>query len=112
MVCQDGLTFVSDITIPDGSEIEANATLDKRWEVNNSGNCNWDERYRLRLMSGEGLNVAEEQMLYPARSGTQAVLRIVFQAPETPGNYRSAWQAYNPDGQAFGDPIFIDFIVK
>jgi hypothetical protein len=110
--CQDGLSYISDVTIPDGEEVQANATLDKRWEVKNSGNCNWDERYRLRLISGEGLSVEEEQMLYPARSGTQAILRIVFKAPDTPGSYRSAWQAYNPDGQAFGDAVFIDFVVK
>ena len=110
--CQDGRSYVADVTIPDGEEVEANATLDKRWEVKNSGNCNWDDRYRLRLIGGEGLSVEEEQMLFPARSGTQAILRIVFKAPDTPGSYRSAWQAHNPDGQPFGDPIFIDFVVK
>jgi len=109
--CQDNLSFVSDVTIPDGSEVEANSTMDKRWEVENSGGCNWDERYRLRLISGDSLGAEEEQMLFPARSGTQVTLRIVFQAPVEPGIYRSAWQAYNPDGQAFGDPVFIDFVV-
>lgn len=110
--CLDNLTWVSDVTIPDGTEVTADSTLDKRWEVKNSGNCNWDEHYRLRLTAGPGLNAPQEQALYPARSGSNAVLRIVFQAPKDAGKYRSAWQAYNPDGQPFGDPIFIDIQVK
>lgn len=111
-VCIDNLTFLSDASIPDGTVVEANATLDKRWEVKNSGNCNWDERYRLRLIAGPAMDAAQEQALYPARSEGQVVLQILFRAPGEAGKYRSAWQAYNPDGQPFGDPIFIDIEVK
>ncbi len=111
-VCLDNLTFLSDVTIPDGTEVEPNSTLDKRWEVQNSGNCNWDERYRLRLIAGPAMQASEEQALFPARSGAKAVIQVVFQAPAEPGAYRSAWQAYNPSGQPFGDVIFIDIVVK
>lgn len=110
--CLDNLTWVSDVTIPDGTDVVAKSTLDKRWEVKNAGNCNWDDHYRLRLIAGPAMNATQEQALYPARSGTKAVLQIVFQAPADTGKYRSAWQAYNPDGQPFGDPIFIDIKVK
>jgi hypothetical protein len=110
-VCLDNLTWVADITIPDGTEVGPNSTLDKRWEIKNSGNCNWDERYRLRLIAGPAMNAPQEQALYPARAGTNAVLQILLQAPADPGKYRSAWQSYNPDGQPFGDPIFIDIVV-
>jgi hypothetical protein len=110
--CLDNLNWISDVTIPDGSQVGPKSTLDKRWEVKNSGNCNWDEHYRLRLTAGPGMNAAQEQAMFPARSGTKVVLRIVFQAPADPGKYRSAWQAYNPEGHPFGDPIFIDIEVK
>jgi hypothetical protein len=110
-VCLDNLTWIGDITIPDGTEVGPNSTLDKRWEIKNSGNCNWDERYRLRLIAGPAMNAPQEQALYPARAGTNAVLQIVLQAPADPGKYRSAWQSYNPDGQPFGDPIFIEIVI-
>lgn len=109
--CIDNLTWVADVTIPDGTEVGPNSTLDKRWEVENSGNCNWDERYRLRLIAGPAMNAPQEQALFPARAGVNAVIQVMFQAPADPGSYRSAWQAYNPDGQPFGDPIFIDIVV-
>ena len=40
------------------------------------------------------------------------MLRIVFIAPLEAGTYRSAWQAYNPQGVAFGDPFYIEFAVS
>ena len=109
--CTDNLTYVSDLTIPDGSEVKPGAALDKRWETRNSGTCNWDERYSLRLVAGENLGVNEQLPLYPARSGTNLIIRITLQAPMQAGSYRSAWQAHNPSGEPFGDPIFIDITV-
>lgn len=53
-----------------------------------------------------------EQPLYPARAGVQAVLRIIFTAPATAGAYESAWQAVDPDGNFFGDLIFIKIVVQ
>jgi hypothetical protein len=110
--CKDSLTYLSDLTIPDGTIVSPESTLDKRWEVENSGNCNWGENYRVRLIAGTDLSVQQEQALYPARSSNRAVIRIVFKAPGEPGTYRSAWQAYNPQGEPFGDPFFIDIVVE
>lgn len=111
-VCEDSLIFVKDITIPDGTVIIPESTMDKRWEVENIGNCNWDERYRVRLIAGPELGAPKEQALYPARSGTHATIRILFKAPAEPGTYRSAWQAFNPAGEPFGDPFFIEIVVE
>lgn len=110
--CVDMLTFIGDLTIPDGSIIQAGASIDKRWEVENSGTCNWESDYFLRLIAGDELGAGSQLALTPARSGTRTVIRILFQAPTEPGNYRSAWQAHNPQGQPFGDPIFIDIVVE
>jgi hypothetical protein len=109
--CNDNLTYVNDLTIPDGTQVVPQATLDKRWEVDNTGTCNWSEKYTLRLVSGDSLGAPEQQALYPARSGTRATIRLVLSAPEDKGKYHSVWQAYNPDGQPFGDPIYIDIEV-
>lgn len=110
--CVDNLTFEEDLTIPDGTLVSAGQVLDKRWQVMNSGTCNWDERYRMKLIAGPEMGAPKEQALYPARSGTGLVIRIVFTAPAEPGAYRSAWQAYNPLGEPFGDPFFIEIVVQ
>ncbi len=110
--CQDGLSYVADLTIPDGSVIAPGASIDKRWEVKNTGSCNWEVGYTLRLIAGDAFGAAVEQALIPARAGTNAVIRILFEAPLDPGSYRSAWQAYNPGGDPFGDPIYMEITVE
>lgn len=102
---------MQDLTIPDGTIVAPESTLDKRWEVENTGNCNWDAKYRIRLIAGPELGAQKEQALYPARIGSQATIRILFKAPAENGSYRSAWQAFNAQGDPFGEPFFIDIKV-
>lgn len=111
-LCLDNLTYREDLTIPDGSPVAPKTILDKRWRVENSGTCNWDERYRLKLTAGSEMGATQEQALYPARAKGEVILRIEFTAPAEPGAYRSSWQAYGPDSKPFGDPVFIDIIVQ
>ncbi len=110
--CANNLEFIQDVTIPDGTSISFGASIDKQWLVNNNGTCNWDSTYRLKWVGGDPLGAAQEQVLYPARAGTQTTLRITFTAPTAEGTYESSWQAYGPDGIAFGDPIFMKIVVS
>jgi next to BRCA1 gene 1 protein len=110
--CNNSLLFVQDLTVADGTVFAPGAAVDKRWLVANVGTCNWDTLYRLRVTNGIDLSAAPEQALYPARGGTQAVIRIVFTAPQTDGTYRSEWQAYAPDGSPFGNPIYVEIVVQ
>lgn len=110
--CDDNLTYIDDLTFPDNSIVEAGSKIDKQWKVQNSGTCNWDERYSLRLMGGPAMGAQADLSLYPARGGTEATIQIQFTAPDEAGTYRSMWQAIGPDGEPFGDPIFIQIIVQ
>lgn len=110
--CIDGLAFLDDVTIPDNSIVTPGSALDKQWLVQNSGSCNWDSRYRLRIVGGDALGVSPEQALYPARAGMQATLRIVFNAPLDAGEYFSEWQAFDAKGIPFGETFFIKIIVQ
>jgi len=109
--CTNSLSYIQDLTIPDGTQVEAGASIDKRWEVLNSGTCNWGEGYTVRLVAGSALGAPTEQTLYPARASSKAVIQIAFTAPTDSDTYSSSWQAYDPKGQPFGDLIFIEITV-
>ena len=110
--CIDGLVFMDDVTIPDNSIVTLGSMIDKQWLVQNSGSCNWDNRYSLRLIDGNALGAFPEQALFPARAGMQATLRIVFTAPLEAGEYFSEWQAFDVKGIPFGESFFINIIVQ
>jgi hypothetical protein len=86
--------------------------IDKRWSVRNTGTCDWGAGYRLVRTSSDGLVGPEAVPLYPARAGTDAVLRVIFTAPEDPGEYVSQWQAESPDGFRFGEGVFLYVVVS
>jgi hypothetical protein len=109
--CDNQLNFVDDLTIPDGTEVSPGEELIKRWLIRNDGSCNWNLSYSLQLISGLALGTPKVQLLYPARQSTEAVIEINFIAPDNPGRYNSWWQAYDPDGSRFGDPIYMEITV-
>jgi hypothetical protein len=109
--CSNLLAYIQDLTIPDGSIFAPGEKVDKRWLVENQGTCNWNNRYTLRISGGEPMGAKTEQSLIPALAGSQATIRVQFTAPSEGGKYRSAWQAYSPDGKPFGDPIFVEIEV-
>jgi hypothetical protein len=109
--CQNQLKFKDDLTIPDGTEVKPGQRIVKRWLVINKGSCNWDQSYSLQLISGLALGAETSQYLYPARQNSEAVLEIIFFAPDNPGNYNTWWQAYDSDGARFGDPVYMDIAV-
>lgn len=110
--CINDLSFLEDLTIPDNSFIPFGAVIDKQWRVENSGTCNWTAEYRLRHIGGAVMGAPEEIALFPARSGAQAIIQISFTAPFEEGVYESAWQAFDPNGLAFGDPIYMRILVS
>ena len=110
-VCTDNLRYLADITIPDDTRVAPGETLDKRWLVENNGSCNWDSAYQLRWIGGNDLGAQHDQALFPARSGAEVTIEIEFTAPYEVGRHQSTWQAYNPQGNPFGDPIFIQIVV-
>lgn len=109
--CVNNLDYLSDLTIPDGTFVPYGSTVDKQWLVQNSGTCNWNAGYSLRYVGGATLGSPQELALYPAKSGTQAVIQVTFTAPFADGEYASTWQAFDPNGLPFGDPIYMNIIV-
>ncbi|MBI9046884.1 MAG: hypothetical protein JEZ06_20530 [Anaerolineaceae bacterium] len=109
--CQNNLSFISDITIPDGTAIHKGSSLDKQWEVQNSGTCNWDSSYKFTLLSGDALGSDETQALPPSRSGSKTIIQVQFTAPQETGNFHSVWQAKDGNGNLFGEPFYMDIMV-
>lgn len=110
--CTNGLTYVKDVTVPDNTAFGPGQSIDKQWLVTNSGTCDWDSHYHLKMINGSAMGVAAEQDLYPARAGMQATLRITFTAPSDTGTYISTWQAVDPNGVAFGDTFYVQIVVQ
>jgi len=109
--CVDDFTFINDLNYPDGTEVSHASIIQKQWIVQNSGTCTWTSGYTIRNVDGPAMSANPSQALTSAVPGSQVTIAITFIAPTQPGEYKSSWQPYNPAGEAFGKPFYIDIIV-
>jgi hypothetical protein len=110
--CIDDLTFINDLNYPDETNVSHGSIIQKQWVVQNSGTCTWTTGYTVRNVDGPSMSATPSQALTSAVPGSQVTIAITFIAPTQPGEYKSSWQAYDPSGEAFGKPFYIDIIVQ
>ncbi len=110
--CTNILSFIEDITVTDGTVLATGEAFVKQWRVKNDGTCNWDSRYKFKLVSGDPLGSPTETTLYPAPAGAEAILELNLITPSTPGLYHTVWQAYTPDGTPFEQAIYVEIVAQ
>jgi hypothetical protein len=97
------MTFVSDITIPDGMIIAPGAAFTKTWRVRNDGNCVWDKNYSLELDKGDAMSTATKIPLTKVvNPGDSIDLSIDMTAPTKDGIYSGYWHIATPYGGYIG----------
>ena len=96
--------FVEDVTIPDGTEVEAGSTFRKSWRLRNVGTCTWTSDYRVVFSEGHSLGGPDsaEFVSETIVPGETVDLTVDLTAPDDPGNYVGYWMLENAEGEAFG----------
>lgn len=97
------LSFISDVTIPDGTKIVAGTTFTKTWRIQNSGTCKWDTGFDIVFVDGDQMG-ANKAYDFPKNvaPGETVDISIDFVAPLTSGNYTSKWMLFSNNGVRFG----------
>jgi hypothetical protein len=98
--CTDSAAFVSDVTIPDGTIVNAGENFSKVWRVQNTGTCPWAEMYRLVFVGGQQMGAPDSVPLRVTQPGQTLDIAVDLTAPETDGEYRADFEIHNPDGNA------------
>lgn len=109
--CSQDLQFVSDLTVPDGAEFTPGEAIDKRWKVRNTGSCAWGPEFRIVLVGGDAMGSPTEIALYPALPGVEGIVRAQLTAPQQSGDYTGTWQARDPQGNLFGNKMWVRITV-
>lgn len=105
-------------TIPDGTVLQAGGKTVKSWRIRNCGSSTWSG-YKLVRVYGEGGNSAERKQIMPESFELPPLIPnqigdilLPINIPATPGHYRLFVELANRDGYRFGDPLWVDIIVK
>ncbi len=99
----DAAAFVSDVTIPDGTDLIPGEEFVKTWRIKNIGSCTWTTSYALVFSSGNALGAANTKALSGnVRPGETIDVSISMKAPEADGTYTGYWLLRNAAGEIFG----------
>lgn len=100
----DRAAFVTDVTVPDGSDFHAGDTLTKTWRLRNNGTCTWTSGYSLIFDHGDAMGAPASQQLTTGTvaPGQSIDVSVNLTAPGSVGTYRGYFLLRNPSGAVFG----------
>lgn len=99
--CTWSAAYVADVTIPDGTILRLGEEFTKTWRIRNDGTCDWDDEVALVQMSGEEIVAPGSASISPTLADEMVDVTVIMAAPETFGDYVSAWSVCC-DGRCFG----------
>lgn len=103
----NNLVFLEDVTIPDDTVVPGGGVFLKTWKVRNNGTVDWGSAYSFTFVANTPFTSFVEVPLPPARVSQDATITIAMEAPRQPGRYKCTWRARDPQGNFFGDDIWV-----
>lgn len=91
-VCMPNAKFVSDVTIPDGTLLQPAEPFVKVWRVRNTGNCAWDNSFRLNFVGGAQMGAPESNPVPAIAPQGEGDITLNMQAPVETGNFTGNWR--------------------
>jgi hypothetical protein len=106
------LRFVSDVSIPDNTQIAPGQSFTKTWKVRNTGSCAWETGFKFSFVGGESLNGVTYTLPSPVPINTDLDISVPMTAPTNKtGTLRGNWRMSTAAGQFFGDEVFVVVVV-
>jgi hypothetical protein len=106
-----GLTFVSDVSIPDNTQMDPGETFTKTWKVLNSGSCAWEAGFKFQSSGGNAMGATLVTLPSSVAAGATYDISVPMTAPTTTGTARGNWRMSTATGQFFGDEVFVQIVV-
>lgn len=111
-----------DITIPDGTSIEAGTNFEKIWRIYNDGVCTWDDGYVLVPVGSSSTRPGDNNPLDATNPAWELKTLVLpggvvdvgakLTAPATKGEYQTHFMMQNDRGVLFGGVLTVIIIVE
>ena len=97
------ISFISDVTYPDGSVIKPNTTFTKTWRLRNNGSCTWTSDFDLAFVSGNSMGApAKTDINTSVAPGSTVDISVAMTAPSSEGSYHGYFKLSTPNNVHFG----------
>ena len=105
------LTFIRDVSIPDGTVLRLGEDFTKTWKVMNSGTCQWMYKYKLAFLSGDRMGGEPRGIGKVIPEGKWTEIPLSLKAPDSTGRYTGYWRFADLDGNMFGATLSVSIKV-
>ncbi len=96
--CTNSALFVTDVTIPDNTNMVGGTKFTKTWRISNNGTCVWGPTYTLHHYSDESLGLLSSVPLGLTYPGQTLDISVDLTAPNTTGTHHGNYVIENPQG--------------
>ena len=114
----DAMAFAADVTIPDNTQLSPSSEFTKTWRVKNTGSTTWNSGYQLVYWDGvpgneveKVLPVKQVKLTSEVKPGAEADVSVKMVSPSKNGTYKIWWRMVNPQGNPFGDQLYVLIIL-
>jgi hypothetical protein len=107
------LMYISDATIPDGTQMKAGEVFTKTWRVQNIGGCAWRAGFTFRHAGGDPMRGDPVTLTEAIPTGAIRELSVQLVVPgDQSGLVQSAWRMADENGTFFGDTLTVNIVVE
>src|SRR5215213_5910636 len=96
--CTNSALFVTDVTIPDNTNMVGGTKFTKTWRISNNGTCVWGPTYTLSHYSDERMGAPDSVPLGLTYPGSTLDISVDLIAPNATGTHRGNFVIQNPQG--------------
>jgi hypothetical protein len=106
-----GMSFVSDVSIPDNTPVTAGQAFTKTWKVKNAGSCAWDAGFKFAFTGGDAMGGSTYTLPAAVAAGAVTDISVAMTAPNKTGTLRGNWRMSTASGQFFGDEVYVQVVI-
>ncbi|CEG43234.1 phosphatidylinositol kinase [Plasmopara halstedii] len=103
--------FEGDVTCPDGTVLTPGEAFDKVWKLRNGGPSKWPIGAVLSCVGGDKMQAPESVLIPSVLPGKSIDVSLRMVAPMKAGRYTGYWRLSTPDGNRFGQRLWVDINV-
>lgn len=103
--------FEGDVTCPDGTVLAPGEDFDKVWKLRNGGPNKWPIGAVLSCVGGDKMQAPESVLIPSVLPGKSIDVSLRMVAPAKAGRYTGYWRLSTPDGNRFGQRLWVDINV-
>jgi hypothetical protein len=106
------LSFIRDVTIESGTDVQPDTSFTKTWQVANNGTCEWLYLHELVFVSGDRMSGNSRRLSDRVPPGEWRQLSVDLEAPDNSGTYTGFWRLSDGDGHMYGATLKVSIDVR